>query len=254
MIKQIAGIIIIPILIFTLSSCKDAITNPPPVTPDQDFFPDDEGTIYNYDVSVYSNATLTQSGLMKTYYGTDTLIQSVPYRVRVDSLQLNGTASVGNLYFRKSNSGIFYYVDTTGIAEFIPDSLLSFVDVDLEYRLLYQPLETTQTWPVYRIQVAGLGINVLTIDAKSVLKDSLDLTLPNLQTKKLVHQVHYAAVITVSTTQPPLTFEAFAWFAEDIGIIKWEGDAEMLNFLFGENIFPDGTTVLMELSLFEHNG
>lgn len=247
--KNITIIFLIITVSILIVSCKDVITDPPPVLPQQEFFPAGEGLIYHYNVFVY-DPDLVHSGTMKSYYGSETTIQSVPYQTKTDTLQLDNSTTDNISHFRKSNSGVFYFVDTTGISEIVPDSLRNFVDIDLEYRLLYQPLETTQTWPVFRIQVAGLGINILSIDAKSVLKDSIDIALPNIQAKKLVHQVHYSAVITVAQNEPPLTFEAFAWFAEDIGIIKWEGEAELLNFLFGSGIFLDGSYIILQLNYF----
>jgi type IV secretory pathway TrbD component len=51
--------------------------------------------------------------------------------------------------------------------------------------------------------------------------------------------------------QAPVTFQAHSWIADGIGIIKWEGDSELINFFAGVNIYPTNTSVIEELYSFK---
>jgi hypothetical protein len=238
-------------LIVLIISCKESTTEPPPNVTSSDYFPNSDGNYYYYNISADDSSGLVQSGTRKSYYSGDTTLLLTPYQIKVDTFQINVVQSILNSYFRKSESGIFYSLDTTGFSSFVPDSLLGSISFSLEYRILFQPLEIFQTWPVFKVQVNVIQFDVFTIDAQVISKQKIDLTLNDSTVSKDVFTIRYTAKLTTSLNQPPITFTAIGEIAEGIGFIRWEGDSEIINFFAGRNIYLPGTYVIEELSSYK---
>ena len=237
-------------LIVFITSCQESTTEPPPNVTSSDFFPNSSGNYYYYNI-LASDSFGVQSGTKKTFYNGDTILLQTPYQIKVDTFQINGVQSVNKSFFRKSNTGVFNYVDidTNGFNAIIPDSLRGAISFDQEYRMLYQPFELFQTWPVYKVTVNYLSFqfDILTIDAKVISKNTIDLTLNNSLVTKEVFTIRYTAKFTNNLNQPPITFSANGRIAEGIGFIRWEGYSEIINFLSGRNVYSPGTYVIEEL-------
>ena len=241
------------LILFTLmvvAGCKESTTESQPDITSADFFPNSDGNYYYYNIIV-SDSTGSQSGGKKTFYNGDTTLQQTPYQIEVDTFNINGIQSVIKSFFRKSETGVFYYVDidTNGFNAIIPDSLQGAISFDQEYRLLYQPLELNQIWSVYKITVNYLSFqfDIFTLDAKVISKNTIDFVFNNSTVTKEVFTIRYTAKLTTDLNQPPLTFSATGEIAEGIGFISWEGDSEVINFLSGRNIYLPETYVVEEL-------
>lgn len=247
--KKLLALIISVILLGT--ACKESTTEPPPNVTSSDYFPSSDGNYYYYNILAGDSSGLVQSGTRKGYFSGDTTLLQTPYQIKVDTFQINGVQSVSNSFFRKSNNGVFYYVDidTNGFNAIIPDSLRGAISFDQEYRMLYQPFELFQTWPVYKItgNYLSFQIDILTIDAKVLSKHTIDLTLNNTIMTKEVFIIRYTAKLTTDLNQPPITFSANGRIAEGIGFIIWEGDPEIINFFAGSNVYLPDTYVFEEL-------
>ena len=237
--------------LMTVVGCKESTTEPDTNVTSADYFPNSNGNYYYYNISAGDSSGLLQSGTRKNYYSGDTTLLQTPYQIKVDSFTINGAQSVSKSFFRKSSTGVFYYVDidTNGFNAIIPDSLRGAISFDLEYRLLYQPLELNQTWSVYKITVNYLSFqfDVFTIDAKVISKNTIAFAYRDSTITKEVFTLSYTAKLTTDLNQPPLTFGANGEIAEGIGFIKWEGDSEVINFLSGRNIYLTGIFVIEEL-------
>jgi hypothetical protein len=231
---------IILVLMFLTLACKESAIEPLPNETVSDYFPNSNENYYFYNIFV-SDSIGSQSGEKKTYYVGDTTLQQTPYQIKVDTFNINGIQSVSKSFFRKSDTGVFYYVDvdTNAFNTIIPDSLRGAISFDQEYRLLYQPFELYQTWPVYKISVNYLSIqfDVLTIDAKVIDKNTVDLTFNDSTITKEVFTIRYTAYLTSDLNQPPVIYGANGFIAEGIGFIMWDGHSEMINFLSGRNIY-----------------
>jgi hypothetical protein len=242
--------VIIFTLVVLINSCKESTTEPPNVN-SADYFPNSNWNYYYFNISAGDSSGLLQSGSRKVYFNGDTTILQTQYQTRVDTFQINGVLSVSKSFFRKSNSGVFNYVDidTNGFTAIIPDSLQGAISIDEEYRLLFQPLELFQTWSVYKITVNYLSFqyDVFTIDAEVISKNTIDFACNNSTVTKEVFTIRYTAKLTTDLTRPPLIFNANGRIAEDIGFISWEGDSEIINFLAGRNIYLPSTYVIEEL-------
>ena len=231
--------------------CKESTTESQPDATSADFFPNSDGNYYYYNVMASDSSGLIQSGTRKNYYSGDSTLLQTPYQIKVDSFTINGVQSVSKSFFRKSDTGVFYYVDidTNGFNAIIPDSLRGAISFDEEYRLLYQPLELNQIWSMYKITVNYLSFqfDVFTVDAKVISKNTIDFVFNNSAVTKEVFTIRYTAKLTTDLNQPPLTFGATGEIAEGVGFIRWEGDSEVINFLAGGNIYLPNTYVIEEL-------
>jgi hypothetical protein len=221
--------------------CKESTTESQPDITSADFFPNSDGNYYYYNIMASDSSGLVQSGTRKIYYSGDTTLVQTPYQIKIDTFQLSNIQTITQSYFRKSSTGVFYYAqfDTSGFSALIPDSLQGAISFDQEYRLLYQPFELHQTWPVYKVSVNYLSISfdVLTINAKVINKNTIDLTLNDSTISKEVFTIRYTAYLTSDLNRPPVTYGANGYISEGIGFIRWEGHSEMINFLSGSNIY-----------------
>ena len=242
--------VIIFTLVVLITSCKESTTEPPPNVNSADYFPNSDGNYYYYNAMAYDSTGLIQSGSRKSYFKGDTTLLQTPYQIRVDTVLLNSNQSIISSYFRKSPTGIFNYVgiDTTGFSGSVPDSLQA-ISFETEYRLIYKPLSLNQTWPVYKINVdySLYQFDFFTVNAEVIARDSITLSFQNSTLIKEVYKIKYQAALVTGFDTPLKRFEAFSWIAEGIGIIKWEGDSELINFFAGTNIYPANTTVIEEL-------
>jgi hypothetical protein len=235
-------------LIVLLNACKESTTEPTVDVTSSDYFPNSNGNYYHYNFSVYDSSGLIQPGIRKSYFTGDTVLLLTPYQIKVDSFQID---NVNQSYFRKSSTGIFNYVgiDTTGFSGLIPDSLRGGISFDSEYRLLYQPLSLNQSWPVYKVTVDYMSyqFDFFTVDAAVISKDTLTITFQSGSETKSVYKIKYQAKLVIGISSDSITYECYAWVAENIGFIRWEGDTELINFFAGANIYPANTTVIEEL-------
>ncbi len=247
---KILLLLTIPILL--VHGCKDSVTNPPAEIDTRNFFPDKDGSYFYYNILVFDSTGQIQSGTRKSHLSGDTSIQQTPYKVRIDSLELNGSLSISNSYLRKSANGVFGYFDTTGFTAIVPDSLRNLLTISTEFRLLYFPFSINQTWPVYNVSI-DLGISridIVRISAEVVEQDSITVTFRGDSITKAAYKIKYTMALITGLDLTTETYTAFVWIMEDTGIYQWEGDAELLTFFTGNTAYPPGTVVLEQLSGF----
>lgn len=239
--------------VITYYGCKEASTQPPIAQLPSDYLPNADGSYFYYNVSATDSSGTVQSGTRKSYYTGDTIISSTSYQIKVDTFQLNTGTSITKSYLRKTSSGVFGFIDTTGLVGSVPDSILSLLSFDLEYRLLYLPLSVGQTWPVYKVtaRILFTQIDVVSLNAEIVSKETLDLSFRNTTIRKDVYKIKYNLNVITGLTEPALTFQTYGWIAADIGFIKWEGNSEIINLFSYGNVYLPGTIVLEELSAYK---
>lgn len=251
------SLLLILLTLLTAVGCKESTTEPPSDESSTDYFPNSDGNYYYYNVMASDSSGLVQSGTRKSYFNGDTTLLLTLYQIRVDTFLLNSNQSIINSYFRKSPTGIFNYVDidTSGLSGLVPDSLRGGISFDSEYRLIYQQLFINQTWPVYKVR-ADLNyteFDLFTVNAVVISKDTVTFSYRNSTEAKEVYKIKYEAMLITSLNSPPIRFEAYALIADGIGIIKWEGDSELINFFAGVNLYPLNSFVSEELYSFKIN-
>jgi len=222
--------------IFFIYSCSEEnSTNPPDENP-LVYFPNNEGTSYKYEIIETDINGVISMGIRNVVYLEDTLINSTRYKLQVDSIQTNLQLSVSSSYFRTTETGVFYFVDTTGFISILPDSLQSSVEIQNEMRAYLFPLSEGTAWPVYRISVElneFVIFNIVDITGKFISEETLILNISDetqtVNTKKVEIDFKFQTGDADSVT----TFNANTWLAEDIGIVKMEGSAIVLNLISG---------------------
>jgi len=246
--KNLLSMIITLILLST--ACKESTTEPLLNKGSSDFFPNSDRNYYYYNILADDSSGLVQSGTRKSYYSCDTTLLLTQYQIKVDTFQTD-VQSITQSYFRKSLTGIFNFVsiDTTKFLNLVPDSLRGGISFDSEYRLLYQPLSLNQFWPVYKVTADYMiyQFDFFTVDAKIISNDTVILNFQDSSETKSVYKIRYQAKVVTDITLPPTVYECFAWVAENIGFIRWEGDSEIINFFAGASIYPANTNVTEEL-------
>jgi len=246
----------LPILLLVSFACEESTTETPIKNSPIDFFPNSDGNYYNYNVSVIdTNDIILQTGTRKSVYNGDTLMYGTSFQVKSDVFELTSLQTENNSYFRKKILGVNNGValDSIGSYYILPDSLRGNFSLALEYPILYESLEVNQTWHVFDIQADIPQFEIFNVDAEVISLDTLTISYQNTTRTTEVFNIKYNARLTTGINQLPIIFEVHAWIAKGIGFIKWEGDAKLINFFAGAEIYPTNTSVLEELYLFKVN-
>ena len=250
--------IIYPFLfIFLFYYCsEDNSINQPPDQNKPNYFPDSEGSFYKYEIVETDSNGLLSIGFRNVYYMEDTVINRTPYQKQKDSVQSNGQNSITESYFRTTGTGVFYFVDTTGIINLFPDSILSSIDLQSEMRAFLFPLASGNSWPVYRISIIldeFANYNIVDFTGKYLNDEPLQLNLNGelklLDTKK----IEYNFLIQTDPAEEPVIFRANSWLAEDIGVVKREGNSLILGLLSGSVLELSDTSIVVTHNLIEYD-
>jgi hypothetical protein len=222
---------------------------------DIDIYPSKPGT--NYRFSVTYGITNPVFGTRKSYFidksNNKTLSNASLsiYSPQVDSIIYSNNLLVDTTYFRKTSSGVFYYIDTTGFSLLIPDSLKPYLRVDTESRALFFPLSLNQSWPVYQIDIQIVGIPIFSpIKAFAKVTDSykMDFVFRNSTISANVYKIDYTMEIQLSPEGQVEKQMASALFAVGIGFIKWDGQGSVINLVRGTTLNFPSENVLEEMT------
>jgi len=242
-------------LIFAYSCTEENSTNPsddenPPV-----YFPDSEGTFYKYEIIETDTNGIISTGIRNVVYLEDTLINGTRYKLQIDSIQTNLQLSVSSSYFRTTKTGVFYFVDTTGFTNTLPDSLQSSVEIQDEMRAYLFPLSAGTFWPVYRISIEVnefLSFNLVNITRKFISDETLILELIDGTQTVNTKKVEIVLKLQTGVADSVITFNANTWLAEDIGTVKMEGSAVVLS-LFGGGLDLSDTSKTTTQNLIDYD-
>lgn len=244
-------------LVYLFNACKDSdSTGPPDVDVDESYFPASDGSSYKYNIEeTDSNGTQNVGERSSWYSGTESK-NNVLYQVQYDSVTIAGQPASSLSYFRKTDSGVFFFIDTTGLSSEVPDSLLQYLTIDSEMRLLFLPISEGTSWTAFRINLNYQGIfNFNPIEVTAVYEGKENLTLnlnsgnTNVEAAKLKFNLKYQ----LDPFAPPENFEAFGWLAKDIGFVKWEGSGTIIGAFTGSGIDFDNTASVVTMNISDFN-
>lgn len=242
-------------LLFLLVACKESTTEPPIEQINDKYYVLKDGSSFVYSLSITDTNNLTFNGYRYLTINDSTVLEGTKYKIQIDSFETfipfdTLTTSVVS-YIRESNGGVFTFADTTGFTSFLPDSLRQYLSVDKESRLLFYPLNIGQEFPVFTLSLSAfiIGISVLDIDAKVESTENISMIINNVSTDFITRKIKYTFIIRPSSSVE-FEYNAYGWVVKDFGFVKWEGDSEVFNFLFNENIFPPATNIKMNLIQF----
>jgi hypothetical protein len=250
--KGFFGFIFVCAILFTFNFCtSDNSTNPS----EQDlknYYPGLEGTSYKYEFKQEDPNGVIVTGTRSVNYGDEIYIDTVKYREQKDSLDDGNSITENISYFRKTPTGIFYFIDISDFLNLFPDSIKNLISTQDEMRLLLNPLASGSIWPVLRITVSlqpGVNFSPMDINGYFIAQEDLTLNLENGTVEVSAQKVKYDLDIVTDLNQTAQRFSAYAWFAEEIGMVKMKGNIVITNILLtGEINFTDtATTVTQDL-------
>jgi hypothetical protein len=243
----IVSIICLLLVIFIISSCKK---NSNPVEAgnidNSNYFPSTAGSSYKYNFERTNDAGVQTTGTRDTKY-ENTAERGGIYTLQVDSVSTVDSANVYNSYFRKTDTGIYYYLDTTGFSENLPAEYVPYIPylkIDQEMLLFSTPLQDGKNWPVFKVNLEeGITVTVVDVEAKYAGKENIALNLNSGTVTKEAVKIEYSFSLINPITQSRQTVTADGWFVADIGAVKWEGNGLLLNvFTRSEINFSDSTS------------
>jgi hypothetical protein len=241
-----------------LISCDEEAPNEPPTQEYPDYYPDNVGSTYKYSITeTDSVGNFVLTGSRNILYSGNTNFRGREYVTQEDSLDFGSQSSINTFLFRKSDTGIFYAVDTSQIALLIPDSLRQYVTLRDEMQLLFYPLTSGSTWSLYRVTAdvqPGISVRILDIIATFEATEQLDLNLNSGTISVNAQKIKYELEFVEDVTSDPLTYTAWMWFVEDIGLVKFEGNQVILDFTGGAiNIEITNNILVQEIIEFNIN-
>ena len=222
--------------LFFYSCNSDNSTNPPNQN-FPDFYPSDSGSTFKY--SIKETDTLgnpVQEGSRSVYYTGTTTHNGREYITQADSLIFDTLSTFNTFLFRKSDTGVFYAVDTSQISQIIPDTLKQYVTLRDEMQLLFYPLTSGSSWSMYRITAEvqpGIEIKILDIIASFESSEQINLNLTSGTVSVISQKVKYTLEYYSDVNSDPETYTAFMWFAENIGLVKFEGNQVVISLTGG---------------------
>ena len=253
--RSVLGILLISAALF-FNACED--DNPSDPGPGNGggsgYFPNGDGTYYKYNMATTDSSGAPENGTRTTRYSGTQSMQGTNYQVQYDTIFLSQTGTSVS-YFRKTDTGVFYFMDTTGLSASIPDSIEQYLSTDAEVRALLFPLGEGSNWTVFKVQLSYGPIVFYPVDVTASYAGTENVVL-NLntgeQTKSAI-KIKYLMKLTFDFGAPSRNYEAYAWAVDSIGIVKWEGNAALLNGISGGGIDFDDTTRVVTQSLIEYD-
>jgi hypothetical protein len=269
MIKKIVLLLSIAGLIFITSCSKsDNIAGNDGggnnATDTTNYYPNKNGNYYKYSIeSTDSNGTKSTGTRSATFNGTK-MILGTEYQVQVDSTTLANVSTTNESYFRESqpnasdpNYGVYVYLDTSGISEFIPDSLSQYLQISNEMIIYSFPLTAGKTWPVFSVKLDfGIAaIQLVSVNATYLGIENVTLNLVSGSKTMSAAKIKYDLTLTIPDannifgTPSTQVFSANAWLVKNIGPVKWSGNATLLNAVVSGDIQLADTTGTISQSL-----
>jgi len=242
--KNIKILVVIFFAVLTFTGCKERLYQPDPETY-PDLFPLVKGSsfVYNVDSLDAAGNPLAIGKAHVSLRDTASFLNTV-YTTMSDSLVLTSETIVNRTYIRKTNAGIYYFIDTTGLGALIPDTLKRFTTVDGEISALSAPPITGRNWNAYKF-IAGI-FSVISLTAEYGNEETLFMNLNGTGRDIRTRKVNYTLRITIPPQQQggtpvQFTFNGSGWFSENIGLVKLEGDSVLFGFIGGDitNLFTN---------------
>lgn len=239
-----------------LTGCEDETPNEPPALDYPDYYPSGIGSTFKYSITEKDSAgNLIQSGTRNILFSGSYNLNGINYTTQDDSLDFGSQSSVATYLFRKTETAVFYAVDTSQIALLIPDTLKQYVTLRDEMQLLFYPLTAGSGWSLYRITAEvqpGIEVKILDIVASFVGIEQLAVNLVSQTIVVPSRKVKYTLELFTEIGSPPQRYSAFMWYAANIGLVKYEGNQFVVNIGGGGITFEPSSNILTQ-ELIEYN-
>jgi len=233
-----------------LTGCEEDTPNEPPAQNFPDYYPSGIGSTFKYSITEKDSAgNLLQSGTRNILFSGSYNLNGIDYTTQEDSLDFGSQSSVNTYLFRKTETAVFYAVDTSQISLLIPDTLKQYVNLRDEMQLLFYPLTTGSSWSLYRITAEvqpGIEVKILDIVASFVGIEQLAVNLVSQTIVVPSRKVKYTLELFTEIGSPPQRYSAFMWYAANIGLVKYEGNQFVVNIGGGGISFEPSSNILTQ--------
>jgi len=233
-----------------LIGCEEETPNEPPAQNFPDYYPDGIGSTFKYSVTEKDSiGNLIQSGTRNILFSGSYNLNGIDYTTQEDSLDFGSQSSVNTYLFRKTETAVFYAVDTSQISVLIPDTLKQFVSLRDEMQLLFYPLTIGSSWSLYRITAQvqpGIEVKILDIVASFESSESINLNLTTGMVTVTSQKVKYTIELYTEIGSEPQIYTAYMWYVENIGLVKFEGNQFVVNIGGGGIIFEPSSNILTQ--------
>ncbi len=243
-------LLISALMFYSCSKSNPESSNPPANT--GGYFPNGDQSYYKYSVDRTDSTGTMQTGTRSTTYDGNGTINGTTYQKQVDSLFILSQTNVGVSYFRKTDTGVFYFLDTTGLAGVIPDSLKQYITLDAEMRLLLLPFQSGSTWPVFKMTLSNI-VTLVDVNATYLGTDSVTLNLNSGTVTEEASKIKYDISLTLGLGVPTVTYSTYAWLVNNIGFVKWQGNGAIVDAFTGGGINFADTSSTVTMSLTQYN-
>ena len=252
MLRILKQIIISATVLVFLFSCTTNEPTAPPEEETPDYFPNSEGTTYLFTITESDSTGILRTGSRHIFYNSDTLINGTSYKFQKDSVNIGTEIDERIHNFRKSETGVFYFIDTSGFAAVLPDSLSGRMTITSEMQSLLLLLAEGSFWQVFKVIIAlqpGITYAPYRITAAYVKEENVLLHLVSGDLNVAAQKIKYELEYRLYPEEPSQKFTAFSWVADKIGIIKMDGNAMVVNtILLGEvNLNDSSKTITQNL-------
>ena len=239
------------LLSFVLIGCTETTTETD-TTDYPDYYPTTQNSMLKYSVTEEdSSGNVVQSGTRDVLFSGSAVYNGINYTTQDDSLDLGIQSSVSTYLVRKSETGVFYAVDTSQISQLIPDTLKQYVTLRTEMQLLFYPLSSGSSWSLYRITTevqAQVQIKILDIVANYVGTEQISLSIDSSTVVFPSRKVSYTVELYTEIGNAPETYTAYMWYVENIGLVKYEGNQFIIDVGGGGiTIEPSSNILTQEL-------
>ena len=252
-----------------------------PTTPDPDdgttavaYYPGNIGSSFTYNTdTALVNTNFSQVGTRVSTFDGTINIGPVEYIVQKNISTIAGNSFESMLNFRRTRSGLYLSIDTTGFSsaldEILTDSLVASVisgfEIDPELNALSLPLFDGKEWAAFKFNVviSFLGVNlpitVIEVNAKYMGKESI--VIPALNDARESEKIQYTLIFSLPDRNNPINFtnpqnpinlistefSGYGWYTKDVGLTKLEGSALLINSISGNGIdLGDSASVVRE--------
>jgi hypothetical protein len=123
-------------------------------------------------------------------------------------------------------------------------------------KVLAFPVEVNKSWSVFGLSINYLifHLNILNVSASYDGTESVTLHLNSGDEIKDAVKIKYTLRIkTDPTSSNTNDYYAYAWLVDGIGIVKWQGNATILNAFTGGGVDLSDTTSVITQSLVSYN-
>ena len=220
-------------LVFT--SCKEAVA-PEQMQPVKNYFPLPNNTVYKYSVdSVSTENVYFNIGTKTVTFGPEVVVAGTPYYNQNEETNYTGGDLVTQkAKVRKTERGLYYYIDTSGMSALIPDTLKPFVQIDREVIAMSLPFFQGQSWSAFKFNVAIIPlINVTATYVGSAVYNNDVEGLPSRVNAEIIKYELRITIPDLGSGPVTLNYTGEVWYSEELGVVMREGDQFLFQLLGG---------------------